>query len=169
MKQQLNILFLILFLVFDVFSTVYAASDLFCNNYAKSSQRQYQEGRRLGCGFPVNKSGWYSGFDYPFYWCKNQSVKNANKQRNNRNSQLESCRTKVYCRNYAKSSQRQYQEGRRLGCGFPVNKSGWYSGFDYPFRWCLKNSKSSAIKERNRRNNALTTCKMRKSGSGYNW
>ena len=102
MKQQLNILFLILFLVFDVFSTVYAASDLFCNNYAKSSQRQYQE-------------------------------------------------------------------GRRLGCGFPVNKSGWYSGFDYPFRWCLKNSKSSAIKERNRRNNALTTCKMRKSGSGYNW
>jgi len=130
-----------------------------CNHYAQTAVSQYDENKRLGCGFRGKE--WHGKYQSHYNWCRQVRQSEAEAATNSRAKAIEKCSlrrkpVKGGCDRYARTAVRQNDRNRKNRCGY--KGKGWHSNYDAHFQWCRKVSKADADAVTEDREKKLRQC-----------
>ncbi len=161
-------------------SQTMAASDEYCQRYARHALENFQVAQEEGCEdlkFPV----WSMDSKHHYDWCRTVSEAEAEQGGEMRVSLLRKCRSSIgeaqitgtvtavdvakiralgrenSCREYANNAVNQQQENLKKGCGFSGPE--WNARLGDHYNWCMHGENlNSGITEHQKRQAALRGC-----------
>lgn len=137
--------------------------DQACRDYAQAAVAQHQENVRLGCGFIGPR--WSNDKEGHYQWCLGTKGSFAASENTARQNDLQSCRSKSLCHEYAKTAVQQQADNLQNACGYSGPR--WSADFDHHYNWCVQGRNSDyAANETSQRKADLGRCAVRKPLDG---
>ncbi len=139
-----------------------------CVRYAEAAIEQYNQNLRQRCG--LKGRHWHNNFNRHYNFCMDVRRARLRAVREERADELDECRVRmrrvrVRCNRYARAAVRDFEENKRLHCGFGEsrfwgNSKIWHGDEVRHFQWCAKVKPARLERRAEHRAEDLSECRI---------